>query len=169
MSSTLWCVDKLEEKIHPRRSFLSSLALSRRTFSAGEEGGAFAPIAPPCLRTWTSKEHLLTLYFTNPYNQWNIDMIIVRQFDTKPFPLTFTKPAWENRAFWKINTFQIIYCSCCLKLEATSHFTWSPPHPRRRPSTPRAVHTCYQFFPAIFNMADEHLLVEPSFDLLDRS
>ena len=43
------CVDKLEEKIHLWRSFLSFLALSRRTFSAsgGGEESAFAPIAPP--------------------------------------------------------------------------------------------------------------------------
>ena len=33
------CVDKLEEKIHRWRSFLSFLALSRRTFSARGGGG----------------------------------------------------------------------------------------------------------------------------------
>ena len=42
-------VEKLEEKIHLWRPFFSSMALSRRTFSArgGGGGGAFAPIAPP--------------------------------------------------------------------------------------------------------------------------
>ena len=50
------CVDKLVEKIDLWRSFLPSLALSRRTFSASGGRGArdaFAPIAPPlptCLR-----------------------------------------------------------------------------------------------------------------------
>ena len=50
------CVDKLEEKIDLLRSFLPSLALSRRTFSTSGGRGArdaFAPIAPllpTCLR-----------------------------------------------------------------------------------------------------------------------
>ena len=45
------CVDKLEEKIHRWRSFLSFLALSRRTFSArgggGGEGVRLHPSHPP--------------------------------------------------------------------------------------------------------------------------
>ena len=43
------CVDKFKETIHPWRYFLSSLALSRRIFSARGGGGAFATFAPPPL------------------------------------------------------------------------------------------------------------------------